>query len=209
MLRTLPESPEPDVESPMTPSFPRFGRLRQGAPETAAPADHLLLDTEGALPIDSAKTFVGPNGTYYDEQWRWMDWRGRSRSWNWPAALTFGGWLAYRRLYAIAALYLGWLGLMFGLALDGVPLPLEALGVLVAAVGLGAYGNTLYLWHFKRSAWAVAQERSEHEARLAALARVGGTDWPAVVAMAVGGLAMAGLIVSIVRATAGEIELSY
>ena len=46
------------------------------------------------------KTFVGPNGTYYDERWRWMEWRGRSRSWNWSAALTFGGWLAYRRLYA-------------------------------------------------------------------------------------------------------------
>ena len=71
-------------------------------------ADQIVAEP-GVTPLDSTKTFVGPNGTYYDERWRYMEWRGRSRSWNWAAALSFGGWLAYRRMYAAAALYLpGW-----------------------------------------------------------------------------------------------------
>ena len=28
------------------------------------------------VPVDSVKTFVGPNGTYYDESWRWNGWAG-------------------------------------------------------------------------------------------------------------------------------------
>ena len=64
--------------------------------------DDPALDPDAVVPFDSTKTFVGPNGTYYDERWRWMEWRGKRRSWNWSAALTFGGWLAYRRLYALA-----------------------------------------------------------------------------------------------------------
>jgi hypothetical protein len=88
-----------------------FGRLRPpppAPPETFAPPDDELV----VLPFDSTKTFVGPNGTYYDEHWRWMEWRGHNQSWNWAAALSLGGWLAYRRLYGTMSVHLGWLGLL-------------------------------------------------------------------------------------------------
>ena len=38
-----------------------------------------------------------------------MEWHGAQRSWNWAAALSLGGWLAYRRLYDYAALHSVWL----------------------------------------------------------------------------------------------------
>ena len=68
-------------------SLRAFARLRQSAEagaEGTSPGLQVEDDAAGAerLPLDLAKTFVGPNGTYYDESWRLMEWRGAQRSWN-------------------------------------------------------------------------------------------------------------------------------
>jgi len=129
------------------------------------------------IPVDSSKTFVGHNGTYYDESWRWMDWRGTRRSWNWPAALSFGHWFAYRRLYLYAGLYLLWLAGLAAATVNNVPvLALVVLALLVVGLA-GVYGNTLYFLAFRRAVDHVTEngEGSYQELR-GQLAAAGGTS---------------------------------
>ncbi len=183
----------------------QFGRLRGSlvaVPETTLAArTPLALPTEAlrppVQPVDSTKTFVGPNGTYYDERWRWMEWRGRNCSWNWAAALTFGGWLAYRRFYALAVVYLAWVGLLTVMVMHGTSLRFAGAVQLVAATIVGLYANRLYQQRFRRAAWRVAQAYDEHGARLDALARLGGVDRRAVWLMALAGTGLAGLLIGL------------
>ncbi len=192
----------------------QFGRLRspvsappapplEGRPALRMPAPLAMepLATEPPepviLPIDSTKTFVGPNGTYYDERWRWMEWRGRNRSWNWSAALTFGGWLAYRRLYGLAAVYVVWIGLLVLMVLHDVPPHLAAFAQLCVTIAIGLYGNRLYQARFRQAAWQVAQLPDDHAARLAALAGQGGVDARAVWVMALAGVGLAGALIGL------------
>jgi hypothetical protein len=216
VLRISPSDQSGPAHDPEKAPVPRlFGRPRplpvdEPAPPPIGPAGlPTPPDGELVLPIDSAKTFIGPNGTYYDDHWRWMDWMGRSRSWNWAAATTFGGWLAYRRLYRLAALHLAWLGLLLAAALHGVPLPLIGSLLIAGAVVLGLYGNTLYFRRFKRAAVDVAQRHAEHRARLEALAAAGGTSQRAVWTLAGAGALVAILVVALSRVRTGEIELLF
>ncbi|HSA79838.1 MAG TPA: DUF2628 domain-containing protein [Geminicoccaceae bacterium] len=191
------EQPKPPDEGDQ-PERP-FARLRPPPPAPAPPLilEDTALSPDAVVPFDSTKTFVGPNGTYYDERWRWMEWRGKVRSWNWSAALTFGGWLAYRRLYALAVAYLGWLTLLLLLGLNGASLPLLAGGLLAAAAIVGFYGNALYQQRFRRMALKVAQDHRDYAARVGALAASGGIDRRAVWILAVAGLGLGGLLVAL------------
>jgi hypothetical protein len=184
------ESPAPDLES-LRSSLRAFAKLRQDAESSAAgglqetPLDD--ADRPEVLPLDLTKPFVGPNGTYYDERWRLMEWRGANRSWNWAAALSLGGWLAYRRLYDHAVLHSVWLTLLILLALSGTPIKLLVLVQVVVAVLLGVYGNALYRQRFRQAAEAAARHDGEYGAQLAVLTAAGGTDrsavWLMIVAM--------------------------
>jgi Protein of unknown function (DUF2628) len=184
-------SPAPDLES-LRASLRAFAQLRQHA-DSAAPGslqDPTLEDADRpeVLPLDLTKPFVGPNGTYYDESWRMMEWRGANRSWNWAAALTLGGWLAYRRLYDHAVLHSVWLTLLILLALSGTPIKLLLLVQVVVAVLLGVYGNALYRQRFRRAAETAAHHDGDYAAQLAVLVAAGGTDrrgiWLMIVALA-------------------------
>ena len=150
-------------------------------PETAAGPHTAEPTTTEEKPdkvqIDSTKIFVGHNGTFYDESWRWMDWRGTRQSWNWPAALSFGQWFAYRRLHGYAGLYILWLAALVACAINNVPiLALAALALL--GVGLsGVYGNTLYFQAFRRAVDRVTKTgKGSYEERQGQLAAAGGTS---------------------------------
>jgi hypothetical protein len=176
--------PAPDLES-LRSSLRAFARLRQDSePGVDGSSLRPRVEDDAArpevLPLDSTKTFVGPNGTYYDESWRLMEWRDANRSWNWAAALSLGGWLAYRRLYDHAVLHSVWLALLILLALSGTPIKLLALVQVVVAVLLGGYGNALYRQRFRQAAEAAARHEGEYAAQLAVLAAAGGTDRRAV-----------------------------
>ena len=172
-----------------------FGSRTRRRPPQIAPEG---LETP-VLPFDSTKTFVGPNGPYYDERWRWMEWRGRNRSWNWAAALTLGGWLAYRRLYALAVVYLGWIGVLVMMLLHHVVLPVTVVAQAGVAIVVGLYGNRLYQASFRRAALEVAQQHDEYAARVAALAGRGGVDARAAWAWALAAAGLAGLLVGLER----------
>ena len=188
---------------------PRFDRLRslteaaaeRGAANFLGGRDDAAL--AGVLPLDSAKTFVGPNGTYYDESWRLMEWRGNNHSWNWAAALTLGGWLAYRRLYGYALLHFGWLTLVLMLAANGTSIQLLALLQAAVALSLGLYGNMLYRSRVRNAAAAAAQHDGDHPARLAVLAAIGGIDSRAAWTMGLAMIAVTALIVTFGKSMGG------
>jgi hypothetical protein len=184
------EPPAADLED-LRSRLRAFARLRQSVEAGADGLQEARAGDESArrqiVPLDLTKTFVGPNGTYYDESWRLMEWRNANRSWNWAGALSLGGWLAYRRLYDHAVLHSVWLTLLILLGLSGTPIRLLATIQIIVAVFLGAYGNALYRRRFRRSAEAAARHDGDYAAQLAALAAAGGTDrravWVMVVAM--------------------------
>jgi hypothetical protein len=194
-VATQPSPPVPEIGPAIGDGRP-FERLRAVAQTDAA--RRLVGLTGGAhaergapvLPLDDSKTFVGVNATHYDECWRLMEWRRRNYSWNSAAALTLGGWLAYRRLYGYALLHSVWLGLLLLLALSGISILLLVPLQVAVSVALGVYGNALYRRRFRRAALAAALHEGDHAARLAALAAAGGVApravWILGLAMAVG-----------------------
>jgi Protein of unknown function (DUF2628) len=187
----------------------QFWRLRRHAePDEITFADQ-YVDEPGVVPIDSIKTFVGANGTYYDERWRFMEWRSQRRNWNWAAALSFGGWLAYRRMHLGAAAFVLWLGLLVALAVSGVLLWPLVVAQVIVLLALGAYGNALYMTRFRRAALEAAQGEGQHQDRLDALARAGGTSRLGVYLMGIAGLAVAAMAVGITYWARGNILLSY
>jgi Protein of unknown function (DUF2628) len=182
-------------------SLRAFARLRQSAEAGADDGSPGLRVKDDAgspelLPLDLAKTFVGPNGTYYDESWRLMEWRGAHRSWNWAAALSLGGWLAYRRLYGHAALHSVWLNLLILLALSGTPVRLLLTVQIVVAVLLGVYGNALYRQRFRQAAETAGRHDGDYAAQLAVLVAAGGTDCRAVAVMVVAIMGVSMLLVA-------------
>jgi hypothetical protein len=187
----------------------QFWRVRRHAEPERTPFVDQYIEDPGITPLDSTKTFVGTNGTYYDERWRWMEWRNRRRSWNWSAGLSFGGWLAYRRLYLAATLFVAFSGLLVALAMNGVWVwPLVSAQVM-ALVAVGCYGNVLYMHRFRRAALEAAQSDGQHDDRLAALARAGGTDRLGVYLMAVAGLATVAAAIAGTYWARGSILLNY
>lgn len=184
--------PEQPGASPPSAIAARLNAAPSGVPPAAQPPSK--------VPIDSSKTFVGPNGTYYDESWRWMDWRGTRQSWNWPAALSLGHWFAYRRLYMFAGLYLLWLAGLAAAVVNNVPvLALAAVALLI--IGLtGIYGNTLYFLAFRRAVDHVTQKgKGSYQELTSQLAAAGGTSVVALGIMTV--LTLSGI--------AGAIAVTY
>ena len=210
MLEASSSRAEPTTADPeaLRSSLRAFGRLRQLA-ETDVdaavrpPSSDADAGQPEVLPLDSTKTFVGPNSGYYDETWRWMEWRERNWSWNWPAALTMGGWLAYRRLYDHAVLHSAWLALMVLLALSGTPIKLLGTVQLVIAALLGLYGNALYRRRFREAAAAAARHDGDYPAQLAVLAAAGGTDTRAVWLMGAAIAAMTAFLIAFRRSLDG------
>lgn len=200
-------SPIPEPEAPQANGRP-FERLRALTEAAAESGAALWGGAEDAgppavLPLDFSKTFVGANGTHYDECWRLMEWRGRNHSWNWAAALTLGGWLAYRRLYGYALLHSVWLGLLVLLAVNGASIPLLASLQVGVALLLGLYGNSLYRRRFRKAATTAAQHDGDHSARLALLAAAGGVDSRAAWTMGLAMVAVTALIVRYGQSMAG------
>jgi Protein of unknown function (DUF2628) len=202
LLQARSREPESAAElEALRSSLRAFARLRQSAEAGADGGSPGLRVNEDAgspelLPLDLAKTFVGPNGTYYDESWRLMEWRGAHRSWNWAAALSLGGWLAYRRLYGHAALHSMWLILLILLALSGTPVRHLLTVQVVVVVLLGVYGNVLYRRRFRQAAETAGRHDGDYAAQLAVLVAAGGTDRRAVAVMVVAIMGVSMLLVA-------------
>jgi hypothetical protein len=117
-------------------------------------------------------TFVGRNADFYLTEKQVMQASGTRVSWNWPACLFTFAWLAYRKMWAGAALTAA-LSVFLNLSL------ILAWATPVLMLLLGLYGNALYLDHARRR---LARLALAGAAQPETLARSGGVSWPGALA---------------------------
>lgn len=126
--------------------------------------------------------FVGPKYPVYLRKWG-MAARGQpASSWNWASFLFGVLWMAYRRMYGVAALWTG--ALILSSVVEeqlAVSAAVSAVITLGASVAAGVVGNHLYLRHAHRQ---IAQAKARHpnggQALRDDLVERGGTRWSAV-----------------------------
>ncbi len=130
--------------------------------------------------------FVGANFPVYRRKWR-LDLTAdgaaaSTNAWNWPAFLFGAFWMLYRRMYAVAAMWIGALTVLSILeTLIDVSDSVSLVITLGASIAAGSVGNHLYLRHTQRMiALAEARHPGDAPAQHAALAGLGGTRWSAV-----------------------------
>lgn len=146
---------------PPPPSATNAGISGAGASE-----DELLL-----------RAFVGPNAEYYLGRWR----RPGGGGWHWPAFFINVIWLAYRKMWGLAAAFFAGIMLMVLLsslmpALAAV-LPLPLIG---AAVWLALGANRLYRREADKRLAAAGVDRLDRPAALDRARQVGGVSVPAM-----------------------------
>lgn len=97
---TTPPGTVPPVAATYAPPPPPAPAPVQPAPPQAAPMP--LVAAPAPRPADEAlmRTAIGPNADLYLERWRQMEEKGSTISWNWPACLASGYWLAYRKMWS-------------------------------------------------------------------------------------------------------------
>lgn len=191
-------APAPDIDTapPVEVVAPSVGdtsdpyRAPAAAPDTAAAAG---LEGEMAL----YASVVGGNFPIYRQRWR-LD-QGiatASGTWHWPAFLLGPIWMMYRRMYRLAAMWVGLLLLISVVeTLLDVPEGVSLVITIALSVTTGTFGNTWYLAHCQR---LIAQARAVSggdDARLRSeLTARGGTS---VVAT------LAAIVISVVLSTVG------
>jgi len=167
--------------TPVEPSQDPYAAPASAFDPTTMPAQAPLAPGEQAY-----AAFVGSNFAVYRRKWRLdlaTDGKAASTTaWNWPAFLFGAFWMLYRRMYAVAAMWIGALTVASILetlagASDGVSMVIT----VAASVAAGSVGNHLYLRHAQRMiALAEARHPGDAAAQHAALAGLGGTRWSAV-----------------------------
>ena len=133
-----------------------------------------MADSPDSADADLA-TFFGRNADFYLTEKRVMQASGTRVSWNWPACLFTFAWLAYRKMWAGAALTAA-LSVFLNISL------ILAWATPVLMLLLGIYGNALYLDHARRR---LARIALAGETQPETLARSGGVCWPAALAAVV------------------------
>jgi hypothetical protein len=131
--------------------------------------------------------FVGRKADYYLKKWapRLEDPQA-DVGMNWAAFLLTGLWLAYRKMYAAAFIFFGaavlerfseevvFRGLM---RLPSVPMGVNLIYSLAAAIICGLFGNAWYLAHARRKIADAHAQGLEGEQLLFALSQRGGTSF--------------------------------
>ena len=179
------ESIAPNVGDPSDPY-----RAPVAVPDRAAAAG---LEGERAL----YASVVGGNFQIYRQRWR-LD-QGiatGSGTWHWPAFLLGPIWMMYRKMYRLAAMWVGLLLLISVVeTMLDVPEGVSLVITIALSVTTGTFGNTWYLAHCQR---LIAQARAVSggdDARLhSELTARGGTS---VVAT------LAAIVISVVLSTIG------
>lgn len=171
--------PEPPPAIPANP----YASPQAPLPQPVAPGE----PSEAEL-----MAFFGRNGRYYLERWRRWRSGGKDAGFNAAALLLAGFWLGYRKMYRVAALFLGavlaesileeliftwWLGY------DEPPAGLSGGTGIAFAVVCGLLGNRWYLSHAEREIARAKAEGLEGESLLRALAHRGQTSVPISLAL--------------------------
>ena len=94
---------------------------------------------------DELSLFLEKNQSYYLEKFNLIEKTGDKKAWNWCSFLIGGYWMLYRKMYVQAIIYI-----IANLILGCIPFIGWALA-LALCVGLGIFGNSLYLDHIKKT----------------------------------------------------------
>jgi hypothetical protein len=156
------------------------------APPNESPPSLGLDWSRADLTRQEVTAFVGRKAGYYLNRWAGaLEGTGKSSGFKWAAFFFSGLWLPYRKMYAITAIFLGFILLeslleeVVFVEVLGRPEPPAGLGQavgLAASIICGRWGNQ---WYLSRTRRAVAELRSQELAEdvyLDALGRRGGTN---------------------------------
>lgn len=130
---------------------------------------------------DLYAAFVGDNYAYYARRWASIARSGQRFSFNWPAFWLNFVWLAYRKMYLYAFLYV--LFIVVESAIEIVLNVPDRAGLAIAlAIGVvtGGYANYVYRLHAEKIIAGVEAAQSQDAA--AEAARRGGTSLVAGIA---------------------------
>jgi TPR repeat protein len=144
----------------------------------------------------------------YDELFIRRDSFGRSRiSWNWAAFFFGGAWLAYRKMYGAALIYLVTVfALALAAALTLSPVSGRVLSLIIPSVCLAMVGNQLLHSHVKAKVRTPVGDASIgfHRPAVGATVRESPTSWIAgigfVILAPVIGVALSGAVVAVILA---------
>ena len=131
------------------------------------------------FPDKELRAFVGHKADYYLSAWRAIvnENKGIRRmeiDLNWAAFFFTGGWLLYRKMYRLTALYFAvLLGVIIFEAALSVSVPNIVWGLTIGMI-CGSYGNRWYFHHALRVVGQVRSSESVEENRLRVLTKRGG-----------------------------------
>ena len=149
---------------------------------------------------DELSLFLVQNQSYYLEKFNLIEKTGDKKAWNWCSFLIGGYWMLYRKMYVQAIIYI-----IANLILGCIPFIGWALS-LALCVGLGIFGNSLYLDHIKKTFTEIGCADSNMRSTL--INKKGGTNLVLPILLAVIPVII-GIIASIFIGVMGSMSYYY
>ena len=149
---------------------------------------------------DELSLFLEKNQSYYLEKFNLIEKTGDKKAWNWCSFLIGGYWMLYRKMYVQAIIYI-----IANLILGCIPFMGWALS-LALCVGLGIFGNSLYLDHIKKTFTEIGCADSNMRSTL--INKKGGTNLVLPILLAVIPVII-GIIASIFIGVMGSMSYYY
>ena len=149
---------------------------------------------------DELSLFLEKNQSYYLEKFNLIEKTGDKKAWNWCSFLIGGYWMLYRKMYVQAIIYI-----IANLILGCIPFIGWALS-LALCVGLGIFGNSLYLDHIKKTFTEIGCADSNMRSTL--INKKGGTNLVLPILLAVIPVII-GIIASIFIGIMGSMSYYY
>ena len=144
--------------------------------------------------------FLEKNQSYYLEKFNLIEKTGDKKAWNWCSFLIGGYWMLDRKMYVQAIIYI-----IANLILGCIPFIGWALS-LALCVGLGIFGNSLYLDHIKKTFTEIGCADSNMRSTL--INKKGGTNLVLPILLAVIPVII-GIIASIFIGVMGSMSYYY
>ena len=144
--------------------------------------------------------FLEKNQSYYLEKFNLIEKTGDKKAWNWCSFLIGGYWMLYRKMYVQAIIYI-----IANLILGCIPFIGWALS-LALCVGLGIFGNSIYLDHIKKTFSEIGCADSNMRSTL--INKKGGTNLVLPILLAVIPVII-GIIASIFIGVMGSMSYYY
>lgn len=150
--------------------------VSQAHPEPEPLPPSVVAPTKALAYEATIKSFVGKNYEYYARKWAITAQQQNKRSWNWAAFCFSFGWMAYRKMYFYAWIFVGvvCVGTLLELAL-GLPAGVSGAINLAIAGAFGAQGNAWYQRHVDRKIREIQAMTTPDQVPVE-IARQGGTN---------------------------------